>query len=302
METDDANNGALKNCSVLSKDEMLHHSLDTSFSSPLAPLDSSSSSPSNHHADQTIDPYSRSRHSNDDAVSFIDCERKNNENCTSCSRSHGESTRCTRNTNGDDDDDDDADNDQVNDDCHLMDEKSGNRLQHSSDHCNNKKPLLLPLMRCNYKKKLPTHIVIDCSMISYIDTSGVSTLRTIVKDFNSIGITTYLAGVATHVHRMLEIDCTFYEQVAPQHVYITLHDAIHHAQQDQLALTLHDNTLVNCHGKDTVSSQRQQCACLLNTVHPPPTPSPASPPSLPCNANDHQSIVNFFDQIPPGHT
>lgn len=49
-------------------------------------------------------------------------------------------------------------------------------------------------------------------MFSYIDTAGVSQLKTTVLEYESIGIKTYLAGVAVHVDRMLHKD-NFYKEV-----------------------------------------------------------------------------------------
>jgi hypothetical protein len=81
---------------------------------------------------------------------------------------------------------------------------------------------------------LPTHLIIDCSMFSYIDTTGVSTLKTTVQKYESIGVKTFLASCATHVVKMLEKD-GFYTEVPSEHVYITVHDAIHHALEEQKA-------------------------------------------------------------------
>ena len=87
---------------------------------------------------------------------------------------------------------------------------------------------------------LPSHIIIDCSMFSYIDTAGISQLKSTVQDYESVGIKTFLAGVATHVDHMLELD-GFYRAVLPHHVYITIHDAVHHAQQEQMGVSLRED-------------------------------------------------------------
>lgn len=84
---------------------------------------------------------------------------------------------------------------------------------------------------------LPSHIIIDCSMFSYTDTAGVSQLKRTVQDYQSIGIRAFLAGVATHVDNMLQLD-GFYRQVPSHHVYITIQDAVHHAQQEQMGVDL----------------------------------------------------------------
>lgn len=79
---------------------------------------------------------------------------------------------------------------------------------------------------------LPTHLIIDCSMFSYIDTTGVTALKTTVQEYESIGIKTFLASCAAHVVKMLEKD-GFYKEVSSLHVYITVHDAVHHAIEEQ---------------------------------------------------------------------
>jgi len=82
------------------------------------------------------------------------------------------------------------------------------------------------------EEDLPTHIIIDCGMFSYIDTTGVTALKTTVQEYESIGIKTFLASCAAHVVKMLEKD-GFYKEVPPHHVYITIHDAVHHAMEEQ---------------------------------------------------------------------
>jgi anti-anti-sigma regulatory factor len=43
-------------------------------------------------------------------------------------------------------------------------------------------------MSLGAKDSLPTHIIIGCSMLSYIDTTGVTTLKTTVKKHEEIKI------------------------------------------------------------------------------------------------------------------
>ena len=69
-------------------------------------------------------------------------------------------------------------------------------------------------------------------MFSYIDTTGVTALKTTVQEYESIGVKTFLVSCAAHVVKMLEKD-GFYKEVPPNHVYITIHDAVHHAIEEQ---------------------------------------------------------------------
>jgi anti-anti-sigma regulatory factor len=75
------------------------------------------------------------------------------------------------------------------------------------------------------KDSLPTHIIIDCSMFSYIDTTGVTTLKTIVKKHEEINIMCLLTGCQVHVENMLRKD-GFFEEVSQDRVYKSVHDAV----------------------------------------------------------------------------
>jgi MFS superfamily sulfate permease-like transporter len=109
----------------------------------------------------------------------------------------------------------------------------------------------------------PTHIIIDCSMFSYIDTTGVSQLKVTVLEYESIGIKTYLAGVAVHVDKMLHKD-NFYKEVPPHHVYITIHDAVHHALED--IEDSYGDLDIKSVGADSrlnmTTSDTESCACV----------------------------------------
>lgn len=114
-----------------------------------------------------------------------------------------------------------------------------------------------------YEQDLPTHIIIDCSMFSYIDTAGVSALKSTVQEYESIGIKTFLANCAAHVVKMLDKD-NFYKEVPPHHVYITIHDAVHHALDDQKELvpnmSLEENHNDIQAYKEQIESQRLDSA------------------------------------------
>jgi anti-anti-sigma regulatory factor len=75
------------------------------------------------------------------------------------------------------------------------------------------------------KDSLPTHIIIDCSMLSYIDTTGVTTLKITVKKHEEINIMCLLTGCQVHVENMLRKD-GFFEEVSQDRVYKSVHDAV----------------------------------------------------------------------------
>ncbi|XP_054156022.1 solute carrier family 26 member 6-like [Oppia nitens] len=80
--------------------------------------------------------------------------------------------------------------------------------------------------------ELPTHMIIDCSMFSYIDTDGIKTLKRTIADFGYIGLKTLLGGCPSHVTKQLERD-HFYAAVPAHHIYISIYDALQYALQQR---------------------------------------------------------------------
>jgi hypothetical protein len=80
--------------------------------------------------------------------------------------------------------------------------------------------------------RLPTHIIIDCSMFSYIDTDGIKTIKRTVIEYESVGIKTFLGGCPSHVTKLLERD-HFYAAVPAHHIFISIYDAMQHAIQER---------------------------------------------------------------------
>ncbi len=74
-------------------------------------------------------------------------------------------------------------------------------------------------------EKFPTHLIIDCSMFSYVDFSGITTLKKTIQSFEEIGIKTVLAGVPVHIENMFSKE-GFYEDISSDHLYKTVHDAV----------------------------------------------------------------------------
>jgi anti-anti-sigma regulatory factor len=75
------------------------------------------------------------------------------------------------------------------------------------------------------EEKLPTHIIIDCSMISYIDTAGANAIKKIVKKYQEIGVLIFLSGCAFHVESLLS-KVGFFIEVPSNQVFKTIHDAV----------------------------------------------------------------------------
>lgn len=74
---------------------------------------------------------------------------------------------------------------------------------------------------------MPYAIIIDCSMISYIDVSGIVGLRTLVQKYRQMSVRVLLTGVATHVAEIMAHDSQFREVVPGDQIYISVHDAVH---------------------------------------------------------------------------
>jgi len=78
---------------------------------------------------------------------------------------------------------------------------------------------------------LPTHIILDFSMISYIDSAGLHVIKKIIEDYNRINITILLASLASHVATVVKSEPTLWNTYK-ERFYVTLADAVHCAIRD----------------------------------------------------------------------
>lgn len=62
-------------------------------------------------------------------------------------------------------------------------------------------------------------------MLSYIDTSGVTTLKKLVQTHGDINIQVLLAGCPVHIETILNRD-GFFKEVSSDHVFKSVHDAV----------------------------------------------------------------------------
>jgi hypothetical protein len=62
-------------------------------------------------------------------------------------------------------------------------------------------------------------------MFSYVDFSGITTLKKTIQSFEDIGIKTVLAGVPVHIESMFGKE-GFYEDISSDHLYKSVHDAV----------------------------------------------------------------------------
>lgn len=79
---------------------------------------------------------------------------------------------------------------------------------------------------------LPTHIILDFSMISFIDSAGIHIIKKIIEDHQSINITILLASLASHVATVVKSEPSLWG-VYKQRFYITVADAVHCATRDR---------------------------------------------------------------------
>lgn len=57
---------------------------------------------------------------------------------------------------------------------------------------------------------LPTHIILDFSMISYIDSAGIHVIKKIIDDYKEIDVIILIASMASHVAEMVRHDPTLW--------------------------------------------------------------------------------------------
>lgn len=102
---------------------------------------------------------------------------------------------------------------------------------------------------------LPSYIILDFSMISFIDSAGIHIIKKIIEDYLSINITILLASLASHVAKVIKSEPSLWE-VHKDRFYITLADAVHCAirenraqqlqQQQQNSISGEEGTLECC--------------------------------------------------------
>uniref|UniRef100_A0A6G1SJJ8 Prestin n=1 Tax=Aceria tosichella TaxID=561515 RepID=A0A6G1SJJ8_9ACAR len=78
---------------------------------------------------------------------------------------------------------------------------------------------------------LPSHIILDFSMISNLDTAGIRIIKKIIVDYQRVNITIMLASLASHVAQVVKSDPELWE-AHKDRFYLTLADAVHHALHD----------------------------------------------------------------------
>lgn len=84
---------------------------------------------------------------------------------------------------------------------------------------------------------LPTHIVLDFSMISYIDSAGVRILKKIIEDHEKINVIILIASLASHVASTIKGEKNLWESHKSL-FYVTLVDAVHHAMRDRRSIMM----------------------------------------------------------------
>lgn len=96
---------------------------------------------------------------------------------------------------------------------------------------------------------LPTHIILDFSMISYIDSAGIHAIKKIIEDFQRINITILLASLASHVAAVVKREPSLWI-VYKQRFYVTLTDAVHCAMHDGRLLARGEQSIKILDGRD----------------------------------------------------
>lgn len=78
---------------------------------------------------------------------------------------------------------------------------------------------------------LPTHIILDFSMISYIDSAGIHIIKKIIEDYQKINVTILIAALASHVATVVKSDPSLWNAYKDR-FYVALADAVHFARRD----------------------------------------------------------------------
>ncbi|XP_031636337.1 solute carrier family 26 member 10-like [Contarinia nasturtii] len=88
-------------------------------------------------------------------------------------------------------------------------------------------------VKCNHLKCL----IIDFAALSYIDPSGVSTLKLLIDDFNKLSVNVYIAGASCSTYEMMK-RCGLNERSDGSfNFFPAVHDAVHRAKDNLNKIT-----------------------------------------------------------------
>lgn len=87
------------------------------------------------------------------------------------------------------------------------------------------------------RMNLPTHIILDFSMISYVDSAGIHIIKKIIEDHRKVNISIFIASLASHVAAVVKSEPSLWG-VYKERFYVTLADAVHCAILDRQKMDL----------------------------------------------------------------
>ncbi|RWS20014.1 prestin-like protein [Leptotrombidium deliense] len=85
---------------------------------------------------------------------------------------------------------------------------------------------------CESAESIYTHLIIDCSMISYCDASGAQTLRKIIEYYENYDLKVYLAACSSTVIQTLAND-NFFNQFTKDKIFVSIHDSVLNAIKER---------------------------------------------------------------------
>ncbi|BFZ04869.1 hypothetical protein BsWGS_07908 [Bradybaena similaris] len=73
------------------------------------------------------------------------------------------------------------------------------------------------------------HIIIDCSPINYVDTSGTNVLTHIFTEYTHVSIKLYFAGCSASIRKTMRLAGVF-DKIPESHFFVDVHDAVSYAR------------------------------------------------------------------------
>lgn len=118
---------------------------------------------------------------------------------------------------------------------HLLRQKTKVNVKQILKQMNQQKPpdnqIQQPKLTTTSGAPLPSHIILDFSMISYIDSAGIHIIKKIFEDYQQIQITVMVASLASHVAAIVKSDPSLWDTYKDR-FYVGLADAVHCALRD----------------------------------------------------------------------
>ena len=117
------------------------------------------------------------------------------------------------------------------------------------------------------QRKSPIHtVVVDCTVVTYLDSLGVGLLIELTKDLEEAGLQMLLAGCRWRVRQSLK-QGLYLDKVGSDHLFVTIHDAVVFAQTGLRLMRKSGSGEVSCQPADEAGEGSGDKSSSISSTH-----------------------------------